>query len=81
MHFFLTSGLRSSPASRLLLFKRLQSTTTSQNAKTLFTYGKGGHYFLDKIDPAESVRSFLEILSYNYIAFVILIEIFKNFDC
>jgi hypothetical protein len=57
MHFLWAAGLRSSPSSRFLLLKRLQSTqANSPNAKSLFTYGKGGLYFLDRIDPNESVR-------------------------
>ena len=62
MHFLWTAGLRSSPSSRFLLLKRLQSTrTTSQNTKSIFSYGKGGHYFLDRIDPNESVRRIAHI--------------------
>jgi hypothetical protein len=58
MHFLWTNGgLRSSLSSRFLLLKRFQSTqATSQNAKSLFTYGKDGYYFSDLIDPNESVR-------------------------
>lgn len=58
MQYLWSTGLRSSATGRFLLLKRLQSTTTatSQNPKTLFTYGKGGHYFLDHIDRSESVR-------------------------
>ena len=89
MHFLWTIGLRSSsPTSRFLLLKRFQSTrTTSQNTKSLFTYGKGGHYFLDRIDPNESVRipHRDEPLS-DFRMFCInknlcCIEILKNFDC
>ncbi|CAF2386746.1 unnamed protein product [Rotaria sp. Silwood2] len=70
MHFFWTTGLRSTPASRLLLLKRLQSTkaTTSNNPKTLFTYGKDGHYFLDRIDPTESKFSKILIANRGEIA-------------
>jgi hypothetical protein len=57
MHFLWTTGGRSSPFSRFLLLKRLQSTQAiSSNAKSIFTYGKDGHYFRDRIDPNESVR-------------------------
>lgn len=57
MHFFWTTGLRSSPVSRLLSLQRFQSTkAATKDAKSLFTYGKGGHYFFDRIDPNESVR-------------------------
>ncbi len=57
MHFLWTTGLRSSQSSRFLLLKRLQSTkATSQNTKSIFSYGKDGLYFLDRIDPNESVR-------------------------
>jgi hypothetical protein len=62
MQFLWTTGLRSSPSSRFLLLKRLQSTkATSQNTKSIFSYGKGGHYFLDRIDPNESVRRIARI--------------------
>jgi len=59
MHFLWSIGLRSSPANRFLSLRRFQST---KNAKSLFTYGKGGHYFADRINPNESVR----ILYRNY---------------
>ncbi len=63
MHFLWCTGLRSSPANRFLLLRRFQSTkATSKNTKSLFTYGKGGHYFADRINPNESVR----ILYRNY---------------
>lgn len=59
MHFLWSTGLRSSPTSRFLLLKRLQSTQgTSKNAQSFFTYGKDGYYFKDRIDPDESVRFF-----------------------
>lgn len=57
MHFLWTIGARSSTTSRFLLLKRLQSTqSTSKPSKSIFTYGKNGHYFRDQIDPNESVR-------------------------
>ena len=57
MHFFSSVAHRSSLASRFLLLKRLQSTQASPaSAKSLFSYGKGGHFFSDRIDPSESVR-------------------------
>ncbi|CAF4018398.1 unnamed protein product, partial [Rotaria magnacalcarata] len=66
----LRHGLRSSsPVGRVLLFKRLQSTkAVSQNAKTLFTYGKDGHYFLDHIDPTEPKYSKILIANRGEIA-------------
>jgi hypothetical protein len=80
MHFLWTAGLRSSPSSRFLLLKRLQSTqTTSPNAKKLFTYGKGGHYYLDRIDPNESV-SISHIIN-NILKHLCCIEILKSIDC
>ena len=57
MHQFWAASLRWSLSNRLLLLKRFQSTkAASENTKTLFSYGKGGHYFSDRIDPKESVR-------------------------
>jgi len=70
MQYLWSTGLRSSTTGRCLLLKRLQSTTaaTSQNPKNIFTYGKGGHYFLDKIDPAESKFSKILIANRGEIA-------------
>ncbi|CAF0824854.1 unnamed protein product [Rotaria sordida] len=70
MHFFWTTGLRPSSARRLLQLKRFQSTkaTTSKDNKTLFTYGKDGHYFLDRIDPTESKFSKILIANRGEIA-------------
>lgn len=57
MHFLWSTGFRSTVTNRFLLLKRLQSTQAStQNTKSIFNYGKGGHYFADRIDPNESVR-------------------------
>lgn len=81
MHFFWTVGLRSSTSSRCLLFKRLQSTqTTAPSAKSLFTYGKGGHYFFDRIDPDESVR-ITQRLDLGDCNSLCLIEIFQDSHC
>jgi hypothetical protein len=66
MHFLWTASLRSSLSNRFLVLKRLQSTqAATQNPKTFFTYGKGGYYFLDRIDPNESVRTFDRVCHKN----------------
>jgi len=70
MHFFWSAGLRSTstPASRLLVLKRLQSTKAASSGSSLFTYGKGGHYFKDHIDLNEAKFSKILIANRGEIA-------------
>ena len=71
MHFLWSKGLRPSVTSRLLTLTRLRSTkATAQDANSLFTYGKDGHYFHDHIDPNESVRCLCSDMDSRFILLV-----------